>query len=129
MSASAVRPIISPFSNATTTVPLSASGCSANCTFTQPNYKSGSWKRCADHDAIYFAGQVKHIVDRLKNKTLTTTIYSGMITYTVNGTATTAEASDVMSNGSFKYSRTDVNEAGTVTYRSRGGDVVVYVHT
>jgi hypothetical protein len=64
-------------------------------------------------------------VDRLRNTTTTTTIYAGKITYYVKGQATTAEASDVMNNGSFAYSRTDVNEAGTVTYRSRGGDVVV----
>jgi hypothetical protein len=66
-------------------------------------------------EGIYFAGSVKHIVDRLRNTTMTTTIYAGKITYYINGTATTAEASDVMKNGSFKYSRTDVNEAGTVT--------------
>jgi hypothetical protein len=46
---------------------------------------------------------------------MTTTIYAGKVTYTINNTATTAEASDVMANGSFEYSRTDVNEAGTVT--------------
>lgn len=46
---------------------------------------------------------------------MTTTVYAGKVTYTINGTATTAEASDVMNNGSFVYSRTDVNEAGTVT--------------
>jgi hypothetical protein len=53
---------------------------------------------------------------------MTTTIYAGKITYDINGTATTAEASDVMKNGSFEYSRTDVNEAGTVTMAG------VYVH-
>jgi hypothetical protein len=66
-------------------------------------------------NGIYFAGQVKHVVDRLSNTTMTTTIYAGKITYYIGGEATTAEASDVMNNGSFKYSRTDVNEAGTVT--------------
>jgi hypothetical protein len=101
-----------------------ASECSANCTFTVPVQNAGSWSRCAAENAIYFAGQVKHVVDRLNNKTMTTTIYAGKVTYTINGTATTAEASDVMNNGSFMYSRTDVNEAGTVTAREE-----MYVYT
>lgn len=54
-------------------------------------------------------------MDRIKNETLKTTIYSGKITYRINGTKYTAEASNIMNNGSFAYSRTDVNEAGTVT--------------
>lgn len=101
--------------NATTFAPNPTSGCSANCTFTLPAQNSGSWKRCEGVDAIYFAGHVNLVVDRLKNTTMTTTVYAGKVTYTINGTATTAEASDVMNNGSFVYSRTDVNEAGTVT--------------
>jgi hypothetical protein len=54
---------------------------------------------------------------------MTTTIYAGKITYYINGKASTAEASDVMNNGSFRYSRTDVNEAGTVTAPDK-----MYVH-
>jgi hypothetical protein len=80
-----------------------------------PNQMAGSWNRCVgSNDAVYFAGHVKYIVDRVKNTTMTTTIYAGKVTYTINNRVTTAEASDVMSNGSFKYSRTDINEAGTV---------------
>jgi hypothetical protein len=101
--------------NATTLTPPPVSGCSADCTFTVPVEVAGSWTRCDDYNGIYIAGQVKHIVDKLKNTTITTTIYAGKITYFFNGTSTTAEASDIMSNGSFAYSRTDVNEAGTVT--------------
>ena len=103
------------FGNATALAPRSESACSANCNFTLPIENSGRWKRCVAQDEIYFAGHVKYIVDRLRNKTMTTTIYAGKVTYTINNTAITAEASDVMANGSFKYSRTDVNEAGTVT--------------
>lgn len=120
--------------NATTQAPLSASVCSANCNFTLPVENAGSWKRCEGHeDAIYFAGSVRYVVDRLRNKTMTTTIYAGKVTYRINGTATTAEASDVMNNGSFVYSRADVNEAGTVTAAYYDGFIsarqVMYVHS
>jgi hypothetical protein len=97
---------------------------------------AGSWNRCVgSNDAVYFAGHVKYIVDRVKNTTMTTTIYAGKVTYTISNRVTTAEASDVMSNGSFKYSRTDINEAGTVfvvdydDINTQKQEMYMYVHT
>lgn len=113
------------FTNATTSAPSLASGCSANCTFTVPTWNSGYWKQC---EGIYSAGEVKVIVNKASNKTVTSTKYAGKITYTINYKVTTAEASDVMTDDKFVFSRTDINEEGTVTHKDVSG-TAMYVPT
>lgn len=60
-------------------------------------------------------GQIQYIVDEATNKTITTTSYADVVTFTSNGTLMTSAVSDLVANGSKILVRTDVNAAGTVT--------------
>ena len=68
-------------------------------------------------------------MNQAANKTITTTRYAGKVTYTIDFKVHTAEASDVMTDTRFVFSRSDVNENGTVTHKDMSGAVMYVFNT
>jgi hypothetical protein len=86
-----------------------------DCTYSRPYLfqTQNSWTKC--HDTVMI-GRVHYFVDSANNSTSTSTEYAQQVTYASNHTWVTAGGSDIAAGGSRILTRTDVNEAGTVTY-------------
>jgi len=87
-------------------------GCSRNCTYDASRLTQHhvSWTKCQD---TVILGRVHYFVDRVSNKTSTSTDLAHQVTFVSNGREVTSDASDILAN---LLTRTDVNAAGTVTY-------------
>lgn len=109
-----VSPLTTSITSNATTTSLSGSECHKNCTFSKLITVGGHWQKCQT-EANAVVGQIQYIVDEATNKTITTTSYADVVTFTSNGTLMTSAVSDLVANGSKILVRTDVNAAGTVT--------------
>lgn len=92
-------------------------GCAKDCTL-DLNYLSSNhhtWSKCQD---TLIVGRIHYVVDSGNNKTSTSTSYSEYVTFfePYPRAWVTSAVSDLLVNGSHILTRTDVNEAGTVTH-------------
>jgi hypothetical protein len=87
-------------------------GCSTDCTYDKSRLSQHhiSWTKCQD---TVMLGRVHYFVDRVNNKTSTSTDLAHQVTFLSNGSQVTSDASDILAS---ILTRTDVNAAGTVTF-------------